>query len=112
MHLEKVWLQDRTRLQETPRSLRVVIVSLWAMVFAALCVIAYHLSFGAELYRRGQEHAAAEISMAAQQAGAAIAFQYEDDSLCVLLLRKKGCWQQARRSAETGDRRKEGLQPR
>jgi hypothetical protein len=75
-----------------------------ALAVAVLCVIVYHFSYGAEIYRRGQEHAAAEISIAAQQVGSALTFQYESDKLCVIILRKKGIYKQARKMAEGSEK--------
>jgi hypothetical protein len=91
------------------RIVNVITALMLIVAFALVSVIAYHITFGAEIYRRGQEHAAAEISMAAQQAGAAIDFQYEDDMLKIVLLRKKGSYRQARNMADRMEKQKKIL---
>jgi hypothetical protein len=110
MGLKEVWPNEKgTGAVGLCRILRVISAAMLAMAFAVLCVIAYHTSYGAEIYRRGQEHAAAEISMAARRVGAAIAFQYEDDMLCVVMLRTKGSYKQARKTGDRVEKRKEIL---
>lgn len=92
----------KAALAGSSRLIRAISAAMWTATFAAICVIAYHVAFGDELYRRGQEHAAVEISLAAQKAGAAIAFRYEGDMLRIIMLQKKGSFSKAKRMADAG----------